>query len=258
MHFVDGHPVGMTEGWHRNGQKALEATMDASQTGHLSEWYENGQLKSERNLVNGKEDGLSTSWHPNGQKKSENNSMVEGRPRAGTRTEWYENGQMKSENLWINGQTRCSEQWDQAGNPEHQYGTGCGGVVETAESASIAVLPFISISGADDGEALAYRITDSIILELDNRDANVAPPEKSSTFKGSDADLREIAAALNVSYILEGSVQSAGDRLRITAQLIRVADGYHVWSRNFDLTMADLPGIQKEIAQQVTTALTAE
>jgi tetratricopeptide (TPR) repeat protein len=83
----------------------------------------------------------------------------------------------------------------------------------------------------------------------------VAARTSSFAFKGDDSDIRTIAAALGVAHVLEGSVQRAGDRVRITAQLIRASDGFHVWSENYDRTLDDIFGIQDEIADKVGGAL---
>jgi hypothetical protein len=86
----------------------------------------------------------------------------------------------------------------------------------------------------------------------------VAARTSSFSFKGTNTDVRRIGAQLGVASLVEGSVQQAGDTLRITAQLIRAADGAHLWSRNYDRKAADLFAIQDEIAGAVTEALVGE
>ncbi|MDX1509479.1 MAG: tetratricopeptide repeat protein, partial [Woeseiaceae bacterium] len=85
----------------------------------------------------------------------------------------------------------------------------------------------------------------------------VAARTSSFAYKGQHQDIRRIADALDVAHVLEGSVQRAGDRVRITAQLIRASDGYHVWSDQFDRSLTDIFAIQDEIANEVGTALSA-
>ncbi len=77
----------------------------------------------------------------------------------------------------------------------------------------------------------------------------------SFSFKGKEIDMREIGQKLNVSTLLEGSVRKAGNRLRITAQLVNVADGYHLWSERYDRLMADVFAIQDDIALAIVDAL---
>ena len=77
-------------------------------------------------------------------------------------------------------------------------------------------------------------------------------------FKGQNIDIRRIAEALGVAHILEGSVRTSGDRLRVTAQLITAADGSHLWSERYDRKMADVFELQDEIAQAIATALRVE
>jgi len=86
-------------------------------------------------------------------------------------------------------------------------------------------------------------------------DLKVAARTSSFAFRGQNKSIQEIAAALDVAHVLEGSVQRVGDRVRITAQLIRASDGFHVWSSNFDRTLDDIFGIQDEIAEKVGYAL---
>jgi TolB-like protein len=86
-------------------------------------------------------------------------------------------------------------------------------------------------------------------------DLKVAGRTSSFAFKGINRDLREVGDALNVTKVLEGSVRRAGDRLRVTAQLINVADGYHIWSETYNRQMADIFDIQDDVAGAITDAL---
>ena len=121
---------------------------------------------------------------------------------------------------------------------------------------SIAVLPFVDMSPDGDQEYFGDGIAEELLNELTSLDGlRVAGRTSSFSFKNSDDDLRTIGEALNVSLILEGSVRKDGDRLRITAQLINVADGYHHWSETYDRDLVDIFAIQDEIAEAVAGVL---
>jgi len=130
--------------------------------------------------------------------------------------------------------------------------------IATAEDASVAVLPFVNMSGSEENEYFTDGLTETLLHMLAQvPDLKVAARTSSFAFKGKNQDIRLIASALNVAHILEGSVQRAGDRVRITAQLIRADDGFHVWSENYDRTLDNIFEIQDEIAGRVGTALSA-
>src|SRR5690606_16184026 len=106
---------------------------------------------------------------------------------------------------------------------------------------SIAVLPFVDLSREHDQEYLADGIADEILTVLAHApDVRVAARTSAFAFRGRNLDVREIGRQLGVTNVLEGSVRAAGDQLRVTAQLISVADGYQRWSRRFDRTLADV------------------
>jgi tetratricopeptide (TPR) repeat protein len=86
-------------------------------------------------------------------------------------------------------------------------------------------------------------------------DLKVAGRTSSFAFKGRNEDLREIGEALGVNHIVEGSVRRSGDRLRITAQLVKVEDGFHIWSETYDRQMADIFDIQDDVASSITEEL---
>ena len=131
-------------------------------------------------------------------------------------------------------------------------------VVITTGAPSIAVLPFVNMSGNAENEYFSDGLTETLLHMLAQiPELKVAARTSSFAFKGKDADIREIANILEVAHVLEGSVQRAGDRVRITAQLIRADDGFHVWSENYDRTLDDIFGIQDEIAAKVGSALSA-
>src|SRR5207244_1731390 len=121
---------------------------------------------------------------------------------------------------------------------------------------SIAVLPFVNMS--DDKEQGYF--SDGISEELLNLlskvpQLKVAARTSSFSFKGKGAEIPEIARQLHVANVLEGSVRRSGDQLRITAQLIRAAEGYHLWSETYDRKMDDIFKIQDEIAGEVVKEL---
>lgn len=123
---------------------------------------------------------------------------------------------------------------------------------------SIAVLPFVNMSDEKNNDYFSDGLTETLLHMLAQiPDLNVAARTSSFAFKGKNMDIRQIADALQVAHVLEGSVQQSGNRVRITAQLIRASDGYHVWSENFDRDNEDIFGIQDEIASKVGRALSA-
>ena len=131
------------------------------------------------------------------------------------------------------------------------------GSSESADpSRSIAVLPFVSMSSDKEQEWFADGLTEEILNSLARTpDLLVSARTSSFAFKESSEDIPTIASALGVDHVLEGSVRSGGDRLRITAQLIRAADGFHLWSQTYDRTPDDVIAIQEEIAIQIAKAL---
>lgn len=123
---------------------------------------------------------------------------------------------------------------------------------------SVAVLPFVNMSNDKDNEYFSDGLTETLLHVLAQfPNLKVAARTSSFAFKGKNMDIREIAEALQVAHILEGSVQRSGGRVRITVQLIRAADGFQVWSESFDRTVDDIFAIQDEIAIQVGGALSA-
>jgi len=122
--------------------------------------------------------------------------------------------------------------------------------------ASVAVLPFVNMSNDKDNEYFSDGLTETLLNMLAHVPGlKVAARTSSFAFKGQNIGIQKIAAALNVAHILEGSVQRVGDRVRITAQLIRADDGFHVWSETYDRTLDDIFAIQDEIAEKVGGAL---
>jgi TolB-like protein len=124
---------------------------------------------------------------------------------------------------------------------------------------SIAVLPFVNMSADADNEYFSDGIAEELLHGLAKlEDLRVAARTSSFYFKGKNIDIREIGQKLNVATVLEGSVRRAGDRVRITAQLINISDGYHLWSATYDRTLDDIFAIQDEIALAIVDELKVE
>jgi adenylate cyclase len=121
---------------------------------------------------------------------------------------------------------------------------------------SIAVLPFVDMSPEGDQEYLSDGIAEELLnLLVQIPDLKVAARTSSFSFKGENVKIDEVARELRVAHVLEGSVRKAGNRVRITAQLIKADDGYHLWSETFDRTLDDVFAIQDEISAAVVAAL---
>jgi TolB-like protein/Flp pilus assembly protein TadD/predicted RNase H-related nuclease YkuK (DUF458 family) len=121
---------------------------------------------------------------------------------------------------------------------------------------SIAVLAFVNMSADAANEYFADGIAEEIINALTKvQSLRVASRTSSFAFKGKSKDIGEIGATLKVGTVLEGSVRKAGDTLRVTAQLVNVADGYHLWSERYDRQLEDAFAIQDEIAASIVRAL---
>jgi serine/threonine protein kinase/Tfp pilus assembly protein PilF len=125
-----------------------------------------------------------------------------------------------------------------------------------ADEKSVAVLPFANMSADADNQYFSDGLSEELINALTRLPGlRVASRTSAFRFRGGDVDIREIGRQLQVGTVLEGSVRRAGNRLRITAQLINVADGYHVWSERYDREMADVFEIQDEIVASIVGAL---
>ncbi len=123
---------------------------------------------------------------------------------------------------------------------------------------SIAVLPFVNMSGDQENEYFSDGLTEELLNSLARiKELKVIGRTSSFAFKGKNTNLREIGQTLGVAHILEGSVRKAQNRVRITAQLIKVEDGYHMWSDTFDRELDDIFAIQEEIATRVARELTS-
>jgi serine/threonine-protein kinase len=127
---------------------------------------------------------------------------------------------------------------------------------DASDDRSIAVLPFANMSGDPANEYFSDGISEEIINALTQLPGlRVAARTSAFSFKGKNVDLRTIGDQLGVGTVLEGSVRKAGTRLRITAQLIKVADGYHLWSERYDRELTDVFAIQDEIANAIAAKL---
>ena len=121
---------------------------------------------------------------------------------------------------------------------------------------SIAVLPFANMSGDAEQEYFSDGITEDIITNLSrNHSFFVISRSTSFTYKGPAVDVGKIGRDLGVRYVLEGSVRRAGNRVRITAQLIEAASGHHLWADRYDRELADVFAVQDEIARSITGAI---
>ena len=121
---------------------------------------------------------------------------------------------------------------------------------------SIAVLPFLNMSGDPENEYFCEGLSEELLNVLSQIDSlRVAARTSSFSFKEKGGDIKEIGKKLNVNTVLEGSVRKSGNRLRISAQLINVADGYHLWSKRYDKQMEDIFDIQDEISMAILDAL---
>jgi len=124
------------------------------------------------------------------------------------------------------------------------------------QGASVAVLPFVNMSGDQENEYFSDGLTETLLHMLSQLPGlRVAARTSSFAFKGQNVSIGEIAGALGVATVLEGSVQKANDRVRVTAQLVRAEDGFHIWSQNYTRPLEDIFAIQDEIATDVANAL---
>jgi TolB-like protein/class 3 adenylate cyclase len=129
-------------------------------------------------------------------------------------------------------------------------------VAKKSNEKSIAVLPFFNMSNDPEQEYFGHGISEEIINSLAHiKDLKVAGRMSSFQFQTIGADLRVVGEKLGVDTVLEGSIRKQGNKLRVTAQLIEVKSGFHLWSEKFDRTMDDIFAIQDEIALAITTQL---
>ena len=128
--------------------------------------------------------------------------------------------------------------------------------VGTTALRSIAVLPFANMSGDPENEYFGDGLAEELLNALVKVEGlRVAARTSSFEYKGQHGDVRRIAEALGVDTILEGSVRKAGERVRVTAQLVRADDGFHLWSESYDRNLQDIFAVQDEIALAIVDAL---
>jgi TolB-like protein len=129
-------------------------------------------------------------------------------------------------------------------------------LAQADDRVSLAVLPFADMSPGKDQEYFSDGLSEELLNQLAQmKGLRVAARTSCFAFKGQNPDLKLVSEKLGVAHVLEGSVRKAGNRLRITAQLINAADGYHLWSNTFDRELDDVFAIQEDIARAVAEAL---
>jgi serine/threonine protein kinase/Tfp pilus assembly protein PilF len=134
--------------------------------------------------------------------------------------------------------------------------TAASGLGAPLRLPSLAVLAFTNMSAEKENEYFCDGLSEEIINALSHiQELRVAARTSAFAFKGKEVDIREVGERLNVNTVLEGSVRKSGQRLRITAQLINVEDGYHIWSGQFDREMKDIFDIQEEISLTIADHL---
>jgi adenylate cyclase len=149
----------------------------------------------------------------------------------------------------------------QVGTPAEAKPAVTAGAVAPAPAAlppdlSIAVLPFVNMSGDAEQEYFADGISEDIITALSKLSQLFVIARNSSfTFKGRSVNVQEVGHSLNVRYVLEGSVRKSGNRVRITAQLIDATTGGHQWAERFDRDLTDIFAVQDDVTQQIVGAL---
>jgi serine/threonine protein kinase/tetratricopeptide (TPR) repeat protein len=122
--------------------------------------------------------------------------------------------------------------------------------------ATVAVLPFVNRSASADDEYFSDGLADELLNVLAKiKGLRVSARASSFHFKGKDLPLGEIGRALNVATVVDGSVRKAGNRIRVSVQLVKVSDGYHLWSETYDRTLEDIFAVQDDIAQSVVKEL---
>ena len=143
--------------------------------------------------------------------------------------------------------------WDKFGGSPEPAATATEASVSDK---SVAVLPFVAMSNGPDDEFFADGMTEEILNSLAQLPELLVTARTSAfSFKGQDIPIQQIAEALGVQHVVEGSVRRSGDRLRVTAQLIRANDGFHLWSETFDSTSEDMIEVQENIAEDIAIAL---
>ena len=139
---------------------------------------------------------------------------------------------------------------------DRRLGSIQGSIAQLVDRPTLAVLPFVNIGDDPQWARFADGITEDIITDLSHsKDLLVIARNSTAVYKGKPIDIRQIGRDLNVKYVLEGSIQSMGERVRVTAQLIEAASGSHVWSERYDRPVDDLFAVQNDVTQRIAATL---
>jgi TolB-like protein/class 3 adenylate cyclase len=146
--------------------------------------------------------------------------------------------------------------WSDDGADRRPEKAGTQEPLPLVDKPSIAVLPFVNMSGDPEQEYFSDGITEDIITEL-ARFSSLFVIARNSSFhyKGQSPNIQDVGSELGVEYVVEGSVRRAGDRVRITAQLIDAASGNHVWGERYDRDLKDIFAVQDEVVREIATAV---
>ncbi len=127
---------------------------------------------------------------------------------------------------------------------------------QAARAPSIAVLPFVNLSGGQENEYFSDGMTEELINALANVEGiRVVARTSAFAYKGKSLNVRQIGEELSVATVLEGSVRREGNQLRVVAQLIGAADGYHIWSKTYDRELKNVFSVEDELARAIVQAL---
>jgi TolB-like protein len=142
------------------------------------------------------------------------------------------------------------------GSGDSGKSSGGAGPLEQPDKLSIAVLPFTNMTGDREQEYFSDGMTEDIITELSRFAVlNVVARHSSFAFKGEKLNIKEVARKLDVQYVVEGSVRRAGNRVRITAQLIEAETGTHIWAERYDRELEDIFAVQDEVTRSIVGVL---
>ena len=133
---------------------------------------------------------------------------------------------------------------------------GSGNMLPLPDTPSIAVLPFENLSGDPEQEYFADGLTEDIITELSRFQTFFVIARNSSfTYKGKHVAVHDVGRELGVVYVLEGSVRKAGNRVRVTAQLVEAASGNHIWAERYDRELAEVFKVQDDVTLQIVSSI---
>jgi adenylate cyclase len=165
---------------------------------------------------------------------------------------------MGIERIWFAGQDEpaATQKAPEAGPAQAETSAVAATVEDTDHRESVAVLPFTAMSSGEDDGYFADGLTEEILNSLARLPELLVTARTSSFhFKDQNLPVPEIAATLGVKHVVEGSVRRSGERVRITAQLIRAEDGFHLWSQTYDRTLEDVFAVQEDIAENIAETL---